>query len=312
MVISGRVIGRFGLGFSLVGLILLVLTVGIAPGPSPVFAAAKPETQSIEPLWRTVPPTPSLPRAQQAGDAPVNGVKIHYATFGQATPGHETPVILLHGGLANSEYWGHQVPRLAERHRVIVMDSRGHGRSTRDARPYGYDLMADDVIGLMDFLKIKKAAIVGWSDGGIIGLDIAIRYPDRISRLFAFGANTDPDGVILEHTPTFAAFIARSEREYKRLSATPERYPQFLAEINQMWEQQPHFTAAQLAAIRIPVLIADGDHEEAIKRSHTEAIAAAIPNAGLLIQPYVSHFSMLQDPEQFTQDVLHFLDSPGK
>src|SRR5580698_6404810 len=82
-----------------------------------------------EPQWLTLPPTPSLPQATQSGLAPVNGIKIWYATFGRGEP-----VILLHGGLANSNYWGHQVPALAERYRVIVMDSRGHGRSSRDEK----------------------------------------------------------------------------------------------------------------------------------------------------------------------------------
>ncbi len=75
-----------------------------------------------------------------------------------------SPVILLHGGLANADYWGNQIKALAPYHTVIVMDSRGHGRSTRDSRPYGYDLMADDVVALMDVLKVPKADIVGWSD----------------------------------------------------------------------------------------------------------------------------------------------------
>src|SRR5262249_31903754 len=118
---------------------------------------------AAEPQWLTLPPTPTLPEtAQQSGAAPVNGIKIWYASFGAGDP-----VILLHGGLANSNYWGNQVRALQSRYRVIVMDSRGHGRSTRNEQAYGYDLMADDVTGLMDFLKIPKATIVGWSDGAI-------------------------------------------------------------------------------------------------------------------------------------------------
>jgi pimeloyl-ACP methyl ester carboxylesterase len=120
--------------------------------------------------WQALPPTPPSVATFQSKQLKANGISIHYAIYG-----HGSPVILLHGGLANSDYWGHQVKALALRHRVIVMDSRGHGRTTRDARPYGYDLMADDVIALMDGLKIRKADIVGWSDGGIIGLDLAIR-----------------------------------------------------------------------------------------------------------------------------------------
>ena len=100
-----------------------------------------------EQQWLTLPPTPSLPKPAQSGYAPVNGIRIWYATFS-----HGQPVLLLHGGLANSNYWGNQVPALAKRYRVIVVDSRGHGRSTHDEQPYGYDLMASDVLGLMDFL----------------------------------------------------------------------------------------------------------------------------------------------------------------
>jgi pimeloyl-ACP methyl ester carboxylesterase len=88
--------------------------------------------------------------------------------------------VLLHGGLSNSDYWGNQIKALAPHHTVIVVDSRGHGRSTRDDRPYGYDLMADDVVALLDTLHIAKADIVGWSDGGILGIDLALRHPDRI------------------------------------------------------------------------------------------------------------------------------------
>ena len=87
------------------------------------------------PRWQNLPPTPTLPKAERSGHAPVNGIRVWYATFGKGEP-----VILLHGGLANANYWGHQVRALQGRHQVIVMNSRGHGRSTRDQRPYGYDI----------------------------------------------------------------------------------------------------------------------------------------------------------------------------
>jgi pimeloyl-ACP methyl ester carboxylesterase len=256
-----------------------------------------------EPQWLTLPPTPILPKPAQSGYAPVNGIKIWYATFGRGEP-----VILLHGGLANSNYWGNQARALEGRYRVIVMDSRGHGRSTRNAEPYGYDLMASDVVGLMDFLKIPKAAVVGWSDGAILGLDIAIKHPERLSKLFAFAANSDPSGVAdIAQSPVFNAFIARAETEYAQLSQTPGEYKAFLAQITKMWETQPNWTGDDLKRITVPTWIVDADHDEAIKRENTEFMAANIPNAGLLLQPEVSHFSFIQDPDQFTGDVLHFL-----
>ena len=260
-----------------------------------------------EQQWLTLPPTPSLPQAAQSGYAPVNGIKIWYASFGTKEARGE-PVILLHGGLANANYWGNQVKALQSRYRVIVMDSRGHGRSSRDDKPYGYDLMASDVLALMDFLKIPKAAIVGWSDGAIIGLDIALTHPERLTKLFAFAANSDPSGVSdITSSPVFNAFIARAEKEYETLSPTPTEYQSFLAQVQKMWETQPNWTADDLGRIAVPVWIVDADHDEAIKRENTEFMAANIPNAGLLLQPEVSHFSFIQDPEQFTADVLHFL-----
>jgi pimeloyl-ACP methyl ester carboxylesterase len=260
-------------------------------------------TARAEPQWLTLPPTPKLPANGKHGYAPVNGIKIWYAAFG-----HGAPVILLHGGLANSNYWGKLVPALARHYRVIVMDSRGHGRSSRDAQPYGYDLMASDVTALMDYLKIKKAALVGWSDGGIIGLDVALYHPERLTKLFAFAANSDPSAVKdVEHDPVFSAFIARARKEYEKLSPTPTEYDVFLARITKMWETQPHWTADDLHTIKVPTWIVDADHDEAIKRENTLFMADNIPGSGLLIQPDVSHFSFIQDPAQFNADVKHFL-----
>jgi pimeloyl-ACP methyl ester carboxylesterase len=256
------------------------------------------------PQWLTLPPTPTLPASVKSGYAPVNGIKIWYATFGSGAP-----VILLHGGLANSNYWGLLVRALAPHYRVIVMDSRGHGRSTRDARPYGYDLMASDVLALMGYLKIDKAALVGWSDGGIIGLDIALHHPERLTKLFAFAANSDPSAVKdVDKSPVFSAFIARARQEYQQLSPTPKEYDAFLKQIEKMWDSEPHWTANDLHTIKVPTWIVDADHDEAIKRENTLFMADNIPGSGLLIQPQVSHFSFLQDPAQFNGDVQHFLE----
>jgi pimeloyl-ACP methyl ester carboxylesterase len=254
--------------------------------------------------WQTLPPTPAPVATFQSKQLAANGISIHYAIYG-----HGSPVILLHGGLANSDYWGHQVKALAPHHRVIVMDSRGHGRTTRDGRSYGYDLMADDVIALMDGLKIRKADIVGWSDGGIIGLDLAIRHPDRVGKIFAFAANTQTSGVVdgVEKNSTFAAYIDRAGGEYRKYSATPKDYDVFVEQISKMWVDQPNWTDAQLKSIKSPVLVVDGDHDEAIKRAHTETIAATIPGAGLLILPNASHFAFLQDPAMFSFAILNFL-----
>jgi pimeloyl-ACP methyl ester carboxylesterase len=257
-----------------------------------------------EELWKTLPAPLPLPAPTESGEAPVNGIKIYYAVWGDGLP-----LLLLHGGLANTEYFGGQVQELAKQYKVIAMDSRGHGRSSRDAQPYSYGLMATDVIGLMDYLRIDKASIVGWSDGGIIGLDIAMNYPDRLDRLFAYGANTNVAGLKpnVDKDPIFAKYIERAGKDYERLSKTPKEFEAFVAQISQMWATQPDYKPDQLAKITSPVAIADGEHDEAIRQEHNEEMAKAIPGAKIVILPNLSHFGMLQAPKTFTQAVLEFL-----
>lgn len=273
-----------------------MLCVCIALGcASPAFSQPYP--------WERLPPTPSLPKAEHSGIAAVNGIRLWYAVFGRGDP-----VIMVHGGLANSDYWGLQVPVLAQHYQVIVLDSRGHGRSTRTAAPIGYDVMASDVLALMDALHIRKAALVGWSDGAIIGLDIAIHHPERLTRLFAFAANSDPSGVKdVDKSPVFTAYIDRASHEYARLSPTPGEFKTFLDNISRMWASEPHFTDDQLRGIKVPTWIVDADHDEAIKRENTDQMASLILGAGELILPGVSHFAFLQDPTLFNAMLLHFL-----
>jgi pimeloyl-ACP methyl ester carboxylesterase len=257
-----------------------------------------------EETWKQLPELPPMPQAKESGFAPVNGIEIYYAIYGDGPP-----LIMLHGGLANSEYFANQIPVLAEDYKVIVMDSRGHGRSTRDAQPYSYRLMATDVIGLMDYLKIEKAAIVGWSDGGVIGLEIAMSYPDRIEKLFAFGANINVAGLKqnIDKDPVFSKYIERAGKDYARLSKTPTEYSKFVEQISQMWATQPDYKPEQLAKIKARVAISDGEYDEAIRPDHNVEMAKAIPGAKLVILPGVSHFAFLQNPQMFNIAVLGFL-----
>lgn len=253
--------------------------------------------------WKHLPPTPDLPKPEHSATVAINGVRIWYALFG-----HGSPVILLHGGMGNSNYWGLQIPALAQHYQVIVLDSRGHGRSTRNSRPVTYHLMASDVLNVMDALHVSKAALVGWSDGGIIGLDLAINHPERLTKLFAFGANSDTSGTKdVDKDPLFKDYFDRCEREYQNLSPTPAEYKEFLAQMQTMWDAEPRFSDEQLRSINVPTWIVDGDRDELIKREDTDRMASLIPEAGELILPQVSHFALLQNPAQFNDALLHFL-----
>ncbi len=270
---------------------------GVASGLLLAFTAHATE------LWQTLPQPPPMPQPRESGLAPVNGIRMYYAVYGQGPP-----LLLIHGGLGHGDIWGFQVPALARDNTVIVADSRGHGRSTRSNQPFSYAQMADDYLALLDFLKIDKVALVGWSDGGIIGLDIAIRHPARLSRLFSFAANYTPEGGRdVSNSATFNAYIERARRDYASLSPTPGEFDAFVGQISKMWKSEPKYSKQQLRAITVPTTIFDGDHDEAIKPEHTRKMAELIPGARLVIMKDASHFAMWQKPEEFNSTVRAFL-----
>jgi pimeloyl-ACP methyl ester carboxylesterase len=259
---------------------------------------------------RPIPATPSLPAGSAGGYAEINNNRIWYARWDSGGPEHRTPVLLLHGGMFNADYFGAVIPiLLAHRYSVIAMDSRGQGRSFHPGGPITYQLMEQDVLGLLDHLGIPAVSLVGWSDGGIIGIELAIEHPDRLLRVFAFGANTEPAGNIenADLLPAIVAHAVVERAEYRALSRHPEGEAQVRAAILRMWATLPNVTAAQLATIRVPTTIAVGEHDEFIKPEHTRYIAAHIPKARLVVIPGTSHFAMIQDPAAFAQAVLEFL-----
>ena len=271
-----------------------------------LLLAAAPSRASDKP-WLVLPPMPDLPAVTVSGPVHVNDIEMWRAEFG---PADGKPVVMVHGGLANSNYFGRVIPYLtAEGFHVICVDSRGHGRSTRSTQPYSYELMASDVVAMMDALHVSKADLVGWSDGGIIGIVMAIHNPEHLNRVFAFGANTVPDGLVpdFDKAGLFADYEKRAESEYKSMSPTPDQYDSFVKQISEMWATQPHISESQLRAIHTPIAIADGRYDEAIKQSHDRYMAATIPDAHLVILPGVSHFAMIQNPPLFARAVLDAL-----
>lgn len=199
-----------------------------------ISVAAGATGASAEQPWKVLPPMPDLPPATLSGPMHVNDIEMWRAEFG---PRDGKPVIMVHGGLANANYFGHVIPFLVEEgFHVIAVDSRGHGRSTRSAQPYGYELMASDVVAMLDALHIPRADLVGWSDGGIIGIVMAIRNPERLNRVFASGANTVPEGLITDFDKegVFADYEKRAGDEYRKLSPTPDQYDGFLKQISEM------------------------------------------------------------------------------
>lgn len=230
---------------------------------------------------------------------------MYYAIYG-----HGDPLLLIPIGMADADMWSAQISILARHHTVILADTRGHGRSTSTAEPYTYALLSADYLALLDFLRITKVALIGASDGAIIGLEIAIKHPERLSKLFAQGANATLDGIYSDAAdPTASKAASRLwEAEYRRLSPTPDQSEAFHKAMKRMWESEPNYTRAELATIHVPTAIVICDHDEWIKPEHAQYLAQAIPGARTIVLHGVSHYAALQDPDAYAQAVLSFVD----
>jgi len=245
-----------------------------------------------------------LPQGGDEGVVEHEGARIWYAVYGQGVP-----VILLHGGLGHSGNFAYQVPALVEAgYRVVVIDSRGHGHSTRDERPYSYGLMGRDVLAVMDALGIAKAPIAGWSDGACIGLALAKEHAEWIAGVLFFACNVDDGGTKpFEFTPILGRCINRHKADYAALSATPGQFDAFSEAVGLMQRTQPDYSADDLADIDVPVTVVQSEHDEFIKPEHAAYLARALPQGRLVELGGVSHFAPLQRPALFNQTILAFL-----
>ncbi len=276
---------------------LLISSLAVA-----VFSSGAPPI----PKWQTMPLEQALPKLARQGFVDHGQARIWFGTAGTGAP-----VILLHGGLASSRTWGNQVADLVNsHHEVILIDSRGHGRSTLGLYPLSYELMQTDVVAVMDALHIKRASVVGWSDGAIVSIIMAMKSPSRVTRVYAFGANMNTNGLQKDTfaSPLLSVLAKRMKEDYIQLSSTPQAFGALHAAVETMQMSQPKYTEQDLSLIVGPkIAIADGDHEEFITSEHTQYLARVIPGAELIILPDVSHFAPWQDPSTFNKSMLEFL-----
>jgi pimeloyl-ACP methyl ester carboxylesterase len=263
-----------------------------------------PSIASARPRWETLPLPPSLPEPAAHGSVDVDGARIAYAIYGKGEP-----VVLLHGGLGNSDHFGFQLPALIDRFQVIAIDSRGQGRSTRTRARMSYDLLAADVVAVLDHLSIARASVVGWSDGGETALKLGIKFPERVNRLFVFGANYDATGSKPHgsRSVTFAGYTQKCRADYRRVFKTMKGFDALVEALLPLWRNPSGITQDQLRAIKAPVAMADGDHDELIVIDQIVEMARLIPHGKLVILNDTSHFALWQDPESFNQAMLTFL-----
>ncbi|KAF9047101.1 alpha/beta-hydrolase [Hymenopellis radicata] len=279
------------------------------------------------PRWRWSPPLGPLPGSPKGSYLKQdNGVSIWYAELGCEHKGKDTPVLLLHGGQGNSNQMHLQAKDLVRDRYVVVTDTRGQGRS-----PYAgfddmhYDDIARDTIALLDHLDLPKVAVVGWSDGAITGLNMAMNYTDRIDRVFAHAANAHHN----QSTPTHETFpplrnnndwasfnVLDIDRagdpgdpySYPILSPTPNKEEASNSAVAKMWATEPTWGADAFALIKAPVWIVGGDRDEAISRNQLDAMAAWTPFAGQLLLPQTGHNAHAQDSKLFNFAMRYFLE----
>jgi pimeloyl-ACP methyl ester carboxylesterase len=235
-----------------------------------------------------------------------DGACIYYETYGNGRP-----VMVLHGGLGSIEAMSYQIRALAKSHFVVAPDSRGHGRSADSNAPLSYALMSDDMLALLDQLKLDRVDVVGWSDGAIIGLDLAMRHPNRVDRLVAISANFDVSGLGSSSNTEFSdTEIPPPPLRYRLLAPDPAHWPVIYRKVIEMWQTQPHYTINELRHIEAPTLVIAGE-SDIVRRDHTDQLAKAIPKSQEFIVQGAGHDVPFEKPAIVTSAILQFLgDNP--
>jgi pimeloyl-ACP methyl ester carboxylesterase len=247
----------------------------------------------------------------------VNDIKIYYEIYGEGEP-----LMLFHGNGGSIEGFEFQIPELSKHFKVIAVDSRGQGRSTDSDKEITYALMASDMNELIDKLKLGSVYVVGWSDGGNIGLELAYAHPEKVKKLFTSGANYshenyltpyDSTTIMDKNDPLIVALKAlrlkRAARASARLIPKPENSPATQKKLADLMEKYPNFTIEQLKQINVPALIAVGDHD-LIALDHTVELFKSLPHAQLLIVPGATHSVLVEQPDFMNNEIIRFLNTP--
>jgi len=222
-------------------------------------------------------------------------IQLHYIEQGQGQP-----LILLHGNGESCDYFEHQIPCFSKDYRVIAIDTRGHGKSPRGEKPFTIKQFAEDLKDFMDTKGITKANILGFSDGGNIALEFALKHPERIEKLILNGANLFPSGV----KPLYQWPIEIGYRIAKIFSKKSSK-AKLNAELLGLMVNEPHIDPSELARLTIPVLVIAGK-KDMIKESHTRLIYKSLPDAQLNIIEG-DHFIANKNYEAFNRVVARFL-----
>jgi len=243
---------------------------------------------------------------QTRGYTDIGGHRTWFADSG----GAGEPVLLLHGGLSDSELLLDRLePLLGERFRVLAFDRRGHGRTGDTDAPFHYDDMATETIAAIDRLIGAPANLVGWSDGGNVALLVASRRPDLVRALVLIGANYHFNGN-MPTQPEGSGPQGLRDRYAARSPDGGEHFTTFLAKSQAMWTTEPTLTTDDLGKISVPTLVMAGD-DDLLTLAHTTSLYESLPQGQLAVIPGASHAVVLEKPELVTRLIGDFLTAPG-
>ena len=236
--------------------------------------------------------------------AMVNGIKMYYEEYGSGEP-----MFLIHGNGGDIISMGNQIDYFKSKYRVIIADSRGHGKSELKTDSLTYVQIANDWVELANQLNIDSVNIIGWSDGGIIGLLIGIHHPSKARKIVTMGANLRPDSTAVYPWAVNWVKQTRQVVAVRILENDTTQNWSLLSQHLGLLGDQPNITTSELANIKVPVLIISGD-KDVIREEHSIQIYQNIPRAHLLILPGETHFTPASNPTLFNQFAGKFIAEP--
>ena len=230
--------------------------------------------------------------------AELNGIKLYYEIYGTGAP-----LVVLHGNGGSIAALRYQIDFFRSHRQVIAVDSRGHGRSEMGAGRLTYLQMADDVAALLTRLHAAPADVLGWSDGGIVALLLALHYPALVRRIAVSGANLSPEAFDATDLTGMQAELRHAEA--MRATGDQSQPWSVVCQYLELMLTQPHLTPADLARITAPVLVLAGEHD-LIPAAHTRSIAAGLLHSRLHIFSGAGHGALQEVPDVFNAIVDKF------
>ncbi len=219
-----------------------------------------------------------------------------------------SPILLLHGGLSNSDDLDELAAALQSTHRVAAFDRRGHGRTADTIDAFHFNSMVDETVAVLEHIG-EPAHLVGWSDGGIVSLLVALHRPDLVARVVLIGVNYHHEGARPFNGGGDGQFASLAESYGERSPNGPEHFDEVVTKTLTMWGSEPTLTTADLDEVSVPVLVLVGD-DDIIELSHTVTMYESIPGAQLAVVPAASHALPLEQPEESGRIILRFLTMP--